>query len=475
MTEPLGTFAAAPRDGGGLERLRPVDLAWLRMDEPANLMMISGVLTFATPLPLERLRAVLEARLLPIPRFRQRVVGSYDSGRLFWEEVASFDFAHHLVPERLPGAGGDAELSALVSELMSRPLARDRPLWCFHLVENYQGGSAVIGRLHHVIGDGIALVLVLLSLADRDPIWPLEDPSGSAHVNPFSLLFSRAPGVIESVRRHAEELMPEGMKLLLSPADAASAANPVLKALATVGAAGVLTFRPADPGSDFRGTLGVPKRAAWSRPLPVEEIRALAQRAGGSLNDVLLSTLAGGLGRYLARRGRKGEELVFRAAVPVNLRPLERMGDLGNHFGLIFLGLPVGLKDPLARLTALRKRLRALKTSAEPLAAFRILQLLGWLPAALQRLVVRIIATKATAVMTSVPGPREALYLAGQAIGSIFFWVPQAGRVSLGISILSYAGQVRLGLASDAGLVPDPEAIIDCFYEELESLRERVG
>ncbi|HEX4953597.1 MAG TPA: wax ester/triacylglycerol synthase family O-acyltransferase [Thermoanaerobaculia bacterium] len=452
------------------EPLSAVDRAWLRMDDPTNLMMITGVLAFEQPMDRATLERVLRARLLPIPRFRQRVVGSYGRGRLLWEEDPDFELARHVEEITLPGAGGDVELKELVSGLMSRPLPADRPLWCFHLIHGYQGGSAVMARLHHVIGDGIALMLVLLSLTDPAPGIDHGEREGG---NPFTSLFIKGREAIATVRRQAEELMPEGMKLLLQPADLLKTVNPLLKGIASLGAAGRMTFRSADPQTLFKGALGVPKRATWSQAISVEEVRETARRVHANLNDVLLSSMAGSLGRYLRGRGVRSAGVSVRAALPVNLRPLESMADLGNQFGLVFLPLPLGILDPLERLAELRRRLRSLKTSAEPLAAFQILRFLGVSPLAIQRLIVRILATKATAVATSVPGPKEPLYLAGNRLSTMFFWVPQAGRVGLGISILSYAGEVRMGVASDAGLVPDPDVIVEGFYQELEDLRRR--
>jgi diacylglycerol O-acyltransferase / wax synthase len=157
--------------------------------------------------------------------------------------------------------------------------------------------------------------------------------------------------------------------------------------------------------------------------------------------------------------------------MPVNLRPLEKMSDLGNQFGLIFLSLPVGILDPARRLAELRRRATALKRSTEPVVVYGILRAMGLSPHAIQKLVVRIFATKATAVMTNIPGPRQTVYLAGTPIRDIFFWVPQSGRVGLGVSICSYAGHVRLGVGTDAGLVPDPEEIVKGFHEELAELK----
>jgi len=151
------------------------------------------------------------------------------------------------------------------------------------------------------------------------------------------------------------------------------------------------------------------------------------------------------------------------------------MAQLGNRFGLVFLSLPVGIADPLERIAEVRRRMRQLKRSAEPVVTYGILTAMGRSPKLVQQAVVKLIASKTTAVLTSVPGPQQPLYLAGRRIRDVFFWVPQAGRVGLGLSICSYAGQVRLGVATDAGLVPDPERIVEGFHEEFDDLRRRSG
>lgn len=458
------------------EPLSAVDHAWLRMDEPSNLMMISGVLVFDGPVDFELIKKVMARRLLPVKRFRQRVSGLTE-GRPRWQDAGEIDLDAHLERLALPEPGGDVELRALVSELISKPLDPSRPLWCFHVIDNYRGGSALMGRIHHAIGDGIALMLVLLSLADRSPelaLAAVEEEHG-AKLNPFTALFSHSRHALAEVRAAAEEIMPEGMKLMLKPAEMMAAVNPFSRGVGSLDALLRLTLRPSDPKTAFKGVLGVPKRAAWSESITVEDVRRLVAGFGGTVNDVLLTAMAGGLRRYLERSDRVSPKLNFRAAVPVNLRALDKMADLGNHFGLVFLSLPVGIVDPAARLAELKRRMAALKRSAEPWMAFRILQGLGVVPRALQRLVVSIIATKATAVMTNVPGPVAPLYMAGRQIRDIFFWVPQAGRVGLGISILSYAGRVRLGVGTDAGLVPDPEVIVDSFTAELELMMSQVS
>lgn len=471
-----GPSSALPESVPGLptEALRSVDYAWLRMDEPANLMIIHGVLVFDTPLDAARVRELVRERLLSIPRFRQRVVQPTGGGWPEWQESPDLDIDDHFVVQTLPEGSDDAELAHLVGLHMGEPLDPQRPPWVFYLLQGYRGGSAFFGRLHHTLGDGIALMLVLLSLADLSPEGGGLAASAEGG-NPFRALFDQANSDLAAVRAATERIMPEGMKLLLKPAQALREAGRIATGLGSIGALGKMTFRGSDPKTVFKGPLGQAKRCSWSDSIPLADVRRIARGVGGSVTDVLSGTVSGGLRRYLLQHGEPEADLSFRAAVPVNLRPLGEMTDLGNRFGLVFLSLPVGIRDPLERIAELRRRMQSLKRSAEPVVTYAILRAMGRVPLPVQRAVVKLLATKTTAVLTSVPGPQQTLYLAGEAIRDIFFWVPQAGRVGLGMSICSYDSQVRLGIATDTGLIPDPERIIQGFHDEYAELAERVG
>jgi diacylglycerol O-acyltransferase len=452
------------------EPLSGVDHAWLRMDHPTNLMMINGVLVLDQRVDAERLRQTFRERLLPIRRFHQKVVRPADGGHPYWEEDADFELNHHLVEAVLPAPGDDAALKEVINGLMSSPLDPARPLWQFHLLSGYQGhASVLLGRLHHCIGDGVGLLLVLLSLTDLHAEG--AGVGGAGEVNPFTTLLSPGPQTnLEEARRLAEKVMPDGMNLLLKPFEALQATNPWLKGAAATAALSRLTFLPPDPRTRFRGKLTVPKRVAWSRAIPISEVKLVQQQLGGTINDVLLAAMTGALRRYLDRFGPVPSRLNFRAAMPVSLRPLEKMAELGNEFGLAFLSLPVGLRDAGARLAELARRSSRLKRSVDPIVVLGLLKAIGLAPRAIQNLVVDLFAMKTTAVMTNVPGPRDTLYLAGKPIRDIIFWVPQAGKVGLGISIFSYAGHVRLGVGTDAGLVPDPEVIVEEFHQEFAEM-----
>lgn len=452
------------------EAFSSADAAWLRMEDPTNLMMITGVLMFDEPLDVARLHRVIEERLLVFDRFRMRVKPGRSPNALpEWEIDPYFNLHAHIHRIALPAPGGKRELQALVSDLMSTPLDFSKPLWHFHIVENYNGGSAALCRLHHAIADGIALVQVLLSLTDeqRDVPPAVGIGHGERNNNPVEAFLLPVVRSLSNTLTSVGALVNESRELLEDPTRVIDAAR---TGVSGVQALNKLLFMTADPPTLFKGTLGVQKRAAWSDPIPLDEVRRVGSMFRCTINDVLLNAVAGALRRYLVSRGAIVDGLNIRAVVPVNLRPPGPITRLGNHFSLVFLDLPVGIEDPFDRLLELKRRMESIKGSPEAAIAFGILNTIGVMPQQMAELVVDIFGSKATAVMTNVPGPRQRIYLAGSPIRQIMFWVPQAGRLGLGVSIFSYAGDVLIGIAVDAGLVPDPDTIVEAFHTEFRDL-----
>jgi WS/DGAT/MGAT family acyltransferase len=191
------------------------------------------------------------------------------------------------------------------------------------------------------------------------------------------------------------------------------------------------------------------------------------------VNDVVLAIVAGGLGRYLQDQGLAPYCLDLRIAVPMDLRPAGSEADLGNRMGAVFLALPVGIADPVARLREIESRMNVRKASLEGAVYFVLLNVLGLMPAATATSLVKTFGTRATAVVTNVRGPQERRYLAGSPLAGFLAWVPQTGPIGLGISILSYAGQVRIGILADEGLLSDPGTLLDAFEAELDLLLAR--
>jgi diacylglycerol O-acyltransferase len=456
------------------ELFSSVDAAWLHMDTPTNLAVITGVITFESPIDFERLKITLERRLVIHRRFRQRVSEPLlGVGPPRWEYDPDFALTNHLDRIQLPEPGDHAALQRLVAEYMSTPLDPTRPLWKFHLIEHYLAGSALICRLHHCIADGLALVQLLLSTADEEADAPLPEPIDMSlrQLSPLARLFRPAVKAALDWRyswRATGDLFHEGMETLVQPTrllQAAQYSRDASKAL------GKLLFIGPDRQTVLRGKCGVEKRTVWTEGIDLNEVKAIGGLMGGTVNDILLAAVTGALRRYLESRGDSVDGLDIRIVVPVNLRPPDELEVFGNRFGLVFLSLPVGVRDPLRRLVVLKQRMDDIKASPEAVVALGILATIGVTPTQIEDLIVAIFGMKGSAVITNVPGPRRPLYLAGSKIVNLMFWVPMPGNLSLGLSIISYAGKVVVGIASDAGLIPDPEVILDAFHAEFEQLR----
>lgn len=448
------------------EHFSAVDTAWLHMETATNLMVIAGFFVLDDAIDREELTSVLEQRLLTHARFRQRVVEPALFRTPRWDLDPEFAIEHHIDEVTLPGRGGERVFRELVDRLVATPLDFSRPLWHGTLIHNYRGGSAVFFRLHHAIADGIALLRVLLSVCDPDETSdPAPAPTGPA---PGSFLHPAASAVA-AAGRFAAASLKEGFDVLRNPGRAmemAEAGTSYAKALAR------LTLLPPDTRTPLRGPLGVTKRAAWSTPLPLTEVKGIARAAGATVNDVLVADVSGALGRYLAKRGHDVAGLEVRAMVPVNIRPLDEAPELGNRFGLVLPALPIGIEDPAERLAAVKEEMDVIKRTPEAAVSFAILQTIGATVSEVQRLIVNFFGAKASAVLTNVPGPQHRLRIAGHEIREMMFWVPQSGRLGMGISILSYAGEVVVGIVTDEGLVPDPQAIIEELHAiHLESAR----
>lgn len=456
------------------ELFSSVDAAWLHIDRRTNMAIIVGVMMLETPIAWPALKRLIEERLLVHDRFRQRVKEPpLRVGLPRWELDPHFDWDYHLARAHLPGAAGEAELKQLAGELMSQPLDPRHPLWQIHYVENYEHGCALVARLHHCIADGLALVQVLLSLTDTEP--EAEAPqSPAALIAPaeeagevFRPLQSAAQ-LLDLASTTARTVARETILTMAHPERVTQAVG--LGAL-TVMSTGKLLLLGPDQSTGLKGKCQVEKRAAWSAPIPLSDVKRVAQAMRGTINDVLLSAAAGALRRYLEERGEAvGPQLNIRAMIPVNIRAATDFDQLGNQFGLVILSLPLGVRDPIERMKLLKRRMDNIKDTPEAYVAFSILGLMGNTPVMIERLITDIFADKTSAVMTNVPGPRQPIYLAGQKLKSLMFWVPRAGDIGLGLSILSYAGNVYIGIASDAGLIPEPDRIVACYQREIADM-----
>jgi diacylglycerol O-acyltransferase len=321
---------------------------------------------------------------------------------------------------------------------------------------------------------------VLHSTADTipDAPWP-KSPSAQKQRRrtkapdfSFNTMISTAKDAIQKGQNISRKILKEvekasgntaGLKCLLK-----TAAN------LPTDVAGVLskhTIMNSDPNTAFKGKLAVAKQVTWTDPIDLDRIKKLGKAiSSATLNDILIATVTGSMRRYLKTRNTPINELDLQVTVPVNVRKPGTEFELGNKFSLVFLKLPVYLEDPILRLKEVKRRMDKLKVSADPYVNFGLLSAIGFLPATMAQKAAQFFGNKASGVMTNVPGPKKPLYFAGKEISNIMFWVPRSGTVGLGISILSYNGKVTIGIASDKGLMPDPETLLEGFEEEFNYL-----
>ena len=454
------------------QRMSSIDTAWLRMDTPENLMVITGIMTFDTTLTRQVLRELLAERFLRFPRFR--TIPRTDVLGAWWEEDPFFDLDRHIHELSLPEPGGERELAALVSDLSSTPLPTNKPLWEYHLVQRAGGKTALINRIHHAYADGIAMIRVILSMTDKLAVVQGDLPnkgrsrkSRQKPNTPLARLYEPARDLARGSLRATQKLWTGGLELAMDPGQASDWA---MHGLGMASELAKVTLMSDDPITCLKKPLGGRKQVAWADPLPLTEVKALGKALGCTVNDVLLSCAAGTLGNYLRGQGHNIDGLGIRASVPVNMRPPDQELKLGNHFGLVFLELPVGITNPIDRIDAVHQDMRELKGSYQPLVSLGLLAALGLAPSAVQSAALDMLSSKASTVMSNVPGPREPLYLAGHELVDQMFWVPQTGKVGVGVSILSYNGRVHFGIIADSELVDDPWELTRGFNKEFEKL-----
>ncbi|HZO79223.1 MAG TPA: wax ester/triacylglycerol synthase family O-acyltransferase [Solirubrobacteraceae bacterium] len=454
-------------------RLSSADTAWLHMDRPTNLMVINSVLLFDQPVDWERVRQIIQVRLVDrYPRFRQRVVESRAPLRApKWEDDPDFALEHHVHRRGLPAPGDRAAVQEFVGDLMTMPLDRNRPLWNMYLVDGFGQGAAMVVRMHHCIADGIALARVMLSLTDSEPdagLAPLSPARPEARRRGMSgVLTGAGEQVLSAATQVGETVVRQAAEVVLWPPHATRLAGAVVRDSATVLR---LLLTRADPASGLKADPGVSRRVAWTRRLSLDRIKQIARAHNATVNDVVLAATSGALRHYLQERGYPAREI--QAMIPFNLRPLSEPvpRELGNKFGLVFLPLPVGVSGSYRRLAEVHNRMERIKQSRDGPVSYALLSATGLTPEPIERRIVDLFSAKGTAVITNVPGPREPVYLAGTPVRTALVWAPTSGHIGMSISIFSYRGEVTVGLMVDAEIVPDPDAIVEQLERELEAL-----
>ena len=434
-----------------------------------------------------------------------------EDGGWWWEERPGARFEDRYEQVVLAAPGGDLELQELIASQRTVPLDRSEPLWHAVLVDGFHGGSAVLFRAHHAIADGIRMVQLTLSVFDTSPdatVAPARTTRRSARAVPSSLPVGSPPAqgrgpLTSQVLAQATNVASTSLQLARSavtnPVGAAHSALTISESLvgsvasraqSAVGArsrAGVPPVLAGVPGDvdTFRklvlgtrndttrwtGTVGEHKAIAWSPSIPLDEVKATAHANAATVNDVLVTCVAESLRAYLEQHQAVCHSVTW--DVPVNLKPFDPTLPvvLGNSFALVQLELPTNIDDPQRTLEVVRRRMGRIKRGHEAVVDFGVQAAISRMSKRLYRATIDLLANRAIGVLTNVPGPQVPLYVAGQKVEGMMGWAPLTADQVMSFTIYSYDGKVFVGIAADAGLVPDHEQIVEGFADAFRRLK----
>jgi len=458
-------------------RLTGLDSSFLHLEHDASTHMhVASCMVFEGPPPThDELVGHVESRLHLVPRYRQRLAFvPFGQGRPVWVDDPHFNVRYHVQHHALPPPGSDEQLKHLAGRAFSQQLDRNKPLWELWLVEGLEGDRfAILAKTHHALVDGISGVDITTVLFDvtREPA-PTPAPEQPWMPRPLpSSAQLLADALLERATVPAE--IVRGMRAIVTRPR--RVARELFGDLAAVGSFALPGARSAPP-SPLNVPIGPHRRFTWAEE-ELDRVKAIKNALGGTVNDVVLATVAGGLGCYLREHGHPTIDLVLRAMVPVSVRSEEARGALGNQVAAVWASLPVGETDPVERLALVRGEMEGLKESHQAVGARLLTELTGFAPPTVMAQAARLQARQRyfNLVVTNVPGPQFPLYVLGREMLAIYPMVPLAQHLALGIAIMSYNGRLAFGLNADFDALPDLELLAAHLGEALDELAAAAG
>jgi diacylglycerol O-acyltransferase len=458
------------------DRLSGLDSSFLHLEDSTAHMHVAGVSIFeGDPPPYRDFLRAIEERLHLVPRYRQKLgFVPFGQGRPRWVDDPHLNLEYHVRATALPPSGSEAQLKALASRVFSQRLDRDKPLWELWLVDGLEGGRfALLSKTHHALVDGVSGVDLATVLFDLEPE-PAErsEPESRWLARPMP---SRTELLTEALLERATvpgEIVRSVRAVFRAPRQIAAGARDSLVAMGAFAWAGM---RPA-PSSIYNTQIGPHRRFTWVR-VQLADLKAIKNELGGTVNDVVLATVSGGLSRHLRRRGISTEGVELRAMVPVSVRVEAERGALGNRVAAMMAPLPVWCRDPVERLTILTDAMRHLKEGRQAVGAQTLTELTGFAPPTIMGQASRLVMRQRVfnLVVTNVPGPQFPLYMMGNELSEMFPMVPLAPNQALGVAIMSYNGGMNFGLVGDYDALPDIEELAEDFRASLGELADAAG
>ena len=457
-----------------VDRLSPLDDGFLLIERDVQQMHVGSALLFAGPAPsYDDLLAYMASRLHDVPRYRQRVQRvPFDLGRPVWVDDEFFNLAYHVRHTALPSPGAEEQLRTLGARIFSQRLDTSRPLWEMWLVEGLADGRwALLNKVHHAMIDGISGHDLLETLLDLEP--------GDGAIPPARVWVPQPPPSTRDL------LSDAAVVTVTRPVETVKASVSVFASsqamqLAAGRAVGLARFgrKVARSESVLNGPIGPHRRWAWAHG-SLEEVKAVKNALGGTVNDVVLAAISGGYRAFLTERGEDVAGLTIRTMVPVSVRKPDQKGTLGNQISAMFADLPVGVDDPVARLEAVTAQLEGLKRGGMALGVGSLIGAADFAPPMLvavgSRVAARVPQRQVSTVTTNVPGPQQPLYLLGREMVDMVPYVPLGVEIRISIGIFSYSGRLTFGISADYDEVPDVDVLAAGIEASLAELVAEVG
>jgi len=464
------------------DRLSSLDASFLHLERPEYPMHV-GAVSVLEGAPffgadgrfrIDDVRDLVLSRLPLMPRFRRRLMFvPYEQGRPVWVDDDRFDITYHVRHTALPRPGTWEQLVALTTRVQEGLLDRERPLWEIWLVEGLEGGNVgLLQKTHHALIDGVSGVDVATLLLDMHPQYSATDvPEWTAEPAP-----SASQLLLDTLRERITqpaEMVRSVRSMLRGPRRALERAQELVQSISTM-----VTRDAIAPRTSINARTGRHRRLAVVR-VPLADVKEIRRGLGGTVNDVVLAGVSGGLRRLFVHRADDTEDLQLRVLCPVSVRSADQRGSLGNKVSAMFVNLPVDNRPAIERLHAISAQTADLKERRQAVGAEMLLGMTEYVAPTLMGLAARVVHRQPffNLIVTNVPGPQQPLYLMGARLLEAFPIVPLTQNLTVVVGILSYDGTLHFGLWGDRDACADIEVLAsgigDAFTELLKIAQER--